>query len=175
MKKRKRKMMMKSVYLNAKTVMDIIKLQSDKHNCVAKPHVYLERISQDIISFCMFGFVCVFCCSFRLFFSFWRCVHFFTWFVRIIIKDGTNSSERTKRVRAIIIERVFVDFALVASCTRNHNQKLPEKHFRGYICYGPGIFFVLRSCRFKFRFFSRFILLCAASLHLIKMKMYKTS
>lgn len=123
----------------------------------------------------MFGFVCVFSVVHFVYFFFWRCVHFFTWFVRIIIKDGANSSERTKRVRAIIIKRVFVDFALVASCTRNHNQKLPEKHFRGYNCYGPGIFFILRSCRFKFHFFSRFILLCAASLHLIKMKMYKTS
>lgn len=105
----------------------------------------------------MFGFVCV---CFLLFISFilffWRCVHFFTWFVRIIIKDGANSSERTKRVRAIIIKRVFVDFALVASCTRNHNQKLPEKHFRGYNCYSPGIFFILRSCRFKFYFFLSF-------------------
>lgn len=71
--------MMESVYLNAKAVMDIIKLQSDKHNCVAKPHVYLERISQDVISFCMFGFVCVcvfFCCSFRLFFFLAMCAFF---------------------------------------------------------------------------------------------------
>lgn len=101
----------------------------------------------------MFGFVCVFSVVHFVYFFFWRCVHFFTWFVRIIIKDGANSSEHTKRVRAIIIKRVFVDFALVASCTRNHNQKLPEKHFRGYNCYGPGIFFILRSCRFKFLFF----------------------
>lgn len=50
----------KCIYLNAKAVMDIIKLQSDKHNCVAEPHVYLERISQDVISSLAASFFFVF-------------------------------------------------------------------------------------------------------------------